>query len=99
MSMEPVASLKTLLWTWLTLLALLAVTAASAWLPLGPFNVVINLSVAFVKALLVMGFFMGLRGDSGAARLVAGAGFFWLLLLVGLSLSDYLTRRPLPAPW
>ncbi|HET7596988.1 MAG TPA: cytochrome C oxidase subunit IV family protein [Burkholderiales bacterium] len=85
--------------TWIALMALLALTTASAFIPLGAWNSVINLVIAAVKALLVALFFMQLRRASGLTRLVAAVGLFMLALLFGLSGGDYLTRHPVPAAW
>ena len=48
--------------------------------------------VAFVKALLVMIFFMHLRSSHYLLRIVAVAGFFWLALLIGLAFTDVGSR-------
>ena len=77
---------------WLALLGLLFVTWVMARFDFGPVNVVIALSIAILKALLVMLFFMHLRGSRHLTWVFAGAGFLWLLILVGLTLGDYLTR-------
>ncbi|CAN5255984.1 hypothetical protein BH24PSE2_BH24PSE2_08050 [soil metagenome] len=44
------------------------------------------------EAGLIAVFFMELRGASALVRLAALAGLFWLMLLVGLTLNDFLTR-------
>jgi cytochrome c oxidase subunit 4 len=80
--------------TWLALLALLAATCGSSFVPLGRFNVVINLAIAGIKALLVVFAFMHLGKGRPTIRLVAAAGCAWLTLLVGLSLADFLVRGP-----
>ena len=80
------------------LLILLGLSAGSALIPMGAFNEVANLGIAVVKALLVLTFFMRLKSDSPLLRLVAGAGFAWLALLITLSLADLLSRHPLLLP-
>lgn len=99
MSTGQVTSLRTYLLVWGALLVLLAVTAASAFFKLGTVNAVVNYAISVAKMLLVMVFFMHLKAGNGLLRIVAAAGFFWLMLLIGLSLSDVLTRHPVPAPW
>jgi cytochrome c oxidase subunit 4 len=84
---------------WLALLALLAATAASAYIPMGAWNNVANLAISCVKALLVAAFFMHLRRAPALLRLVALAALLWLGLLFGLSWTDYATRDASPAPW
>jgi cytochrome c oxidase subunit IV len=79
---------------WIALLALLAATCASSFVPMGSFNVVVNIGIAWVKALIVALFFMHLRKGRAIIRLVALAGVAWLLFLVGLSSADFLVRLP-----
>jgi cytochrome c oxidase subunit 4 len=78
--------------TWVALLALLALTTGSAFIPLGRFNVVVNFAVALAKALLVVFVFMHVRRGSPMIRVFAVAGVLWLCLLVGLSVTDLATR-------
>lgn len=99
MSTGHVTSLRTYLLVWGALLMLLAATATSAFFKLGMVNAVINYAISVAKMLLVMVFFMHLKASDGFIRIVAAAGFFWLMLLIGLSLSDVLTRHPIPVPW
>jgi cytochrome c oxidase subunit 4 len=87
------------LWALVALLVLLALSAGSALLRLGPFNEVANLGIAAIKALLVLTIFMRLKTDNALLRIVAGVGFAWLAVLIALSLADVLTRMPLLAPW
>ena len=80
----------------LALLALTAVTILVANVDLGPLNTPLALLIAAVKALLVLLFFMHLRKAPGLLWLVAGAGFFWLAILIVLTMSDVATRSLLP---
>jgi len=89
---HPVAAAQTYVLVWIALLVLLALTLGSAYLPLGWLNGAINLAIAVAKALLVMFFFMHLRSSHYVLRIAASAGFFWLAILIGLSLSDFLAR-------
>lgn len=77
---------------WLALVALLGLSLGTSYLPLGGGNSVICIAIAFVQALLVWSFFMRLRWSGILVRLIAAAGVIWFLLLLGLSLTDYLTR-------
>jgi len=63
-----------------------------AFIDLGPLNPVIALTIACTKATLVILFFMHIRYSSTLTKITVVAGFFWLLILITLSLTDYLTR-------
>ncbi len=78
----------------LALMALTAVTVGVAFLDLGPFNTLVALLIACTKMMLVVLYFMHVRYSSRLTWAVVGAGFFWLALLLLLTLSDYVTRGP-----
>lgn len=78
-----------------TLLALTFVTYKVAFVELGPFNAVVALVIASIKATLVALFFMHVwHASERLTKLVVVAAVFFLLLLLGLTMSDYATR-----PW
>jgi cytochrome c oxidase subunit IV len=74
------------------LMILLAVTWSTGYINLGMFNVIVALAIALIKALLVVLFFMHIKGSSRLLHLAAGTGLLWLLIMLSLTLSDYLTR-------
>ncbi len=63
-----------------------------AYFDLGRLNTVAALAIAVFKALLVVLFFMHAKYSSRLTWVVIGAGIFWLLLLLSLTMSDYATR-------
>ena len=69
-----------------------ALTVGAAELDLGPLNNVVMLAIACTKALLVILFFMHVRWSSRLTWVVAASGFVWLLILFGITMTDYLTR-------
>jgi cytochrome c oxidase subunit 4 len=77
---------------WLALMILLAATTASAFVPLGSFNLVVSLSIAIAKALIVLLVFMELRASPPLVRSFAAAGFFWLMIMIVLTGADYWHR-------
>jgi cytochrome c oxidase subunit 4 len=83
---------------WLALLVLLALTTASAFLPLGTANLFISLGIAVAKALLVLIFFMELKASSALVRVFACAGFFWLMIMIALTSADYTHRTDQRVP-
>ncbi len=80
------------------LLILTMLTVVVAFFDLGEFNTVVAITIAVTKALFVILFFMHVRYSSYLTWIFAGAGFFWLLLLIALTMSDYLTRSWLVLP-
>jgi cytochrome c oxidase subunit IV len=77
----------------IALLALTALTTGVAFLDLGGVgNVAVALAIAAGKAALVALYFMHLRYSSRLTVLFAGAGIFWLGILLVLTMSDYLSR-------
>jgi cytochrome c oxidase subunit IV len=80
------------------LMALTLGTVAVAFVDLGRFNVVVALAIAIFKATLVVLFFMHLKYSPTLNKLVAVAAIVWLLMLLLITLSDYLTRGWLMAP-
>ncbi|HEY4145812.1 cytochrome C oxidase subunit IV family protein [Pinirhizobacter sp.] len=85
-------SLSSHLKVFIALLVLLLASVGTAYIPMGPFNLASNIGIAVAKALLVLVFFMRLKTDSPLLRIVASIGFAWVLVLIGLSLTDILTR-------
>ena len=93
MSEHSSSSLTTYVAIWLTLLAGTALTVIAAQINLGPFNAAVALTIATIKALLVVLFFMHLRGASEKLlKLVVVSTVFFLFILLALSMADYGTR-------
>lgn len=87
------------IWTcWAALMVLLALTTALAFVPLGRAQLGVSLAIACTKALLVLLLFMELKASSGLVRVFAGAGFFWLLIMIVLTSADYTHRTDQRVP-
>ena len=101
MASPRIVPVKTYVFVFVALLGLAGLTTAVAFVNLGPFNTVIALTIAFAKMILVLLVFMHLLHSTKLVRVVLVAGFFWLALLIGLTLTDYRSRSwiPDPAPW
>lgn len=76
----------------LALLGFLALTIVAAYVNLGPLNTLIAMLISIVKGALIVLFFMHLRYSRPLLWVFAGAGFFWLALMLALALTDYFTR-------
>ena len=90
---EHIVPRKTYYLVWVALMILMVLTALLSRVPLGAWNTPIALAIAVVKALLVLLFFMHVKYEHYKITwvMVIG-GFFWLFLLLGLTMTDYLTR-------
>lgn len=74
------------------LMVLTGLTIGVAFINLGSMNFPVAIAIAICKASLVLLFFMHLKYSSKLTKLVVGMAFFFLLVLFGLTLTDYLTR-------
>jgi len=89
-------SKKSLYGIWLALLLLLFLTWGLSQFDLHHFNVVAALSIAVVKMLLVILFFMHVKYKPPVTWIFVAAGFIWLLIMIDLTLGDYMTRGSVP---
>ena len=82
------------------LMVLTVVTVAAAFVNVGPFSAAVALGIATLKATLVVLFFMHVKYNSRLTKLIVVSGFFFLVILVALTMTDYATRGwlGLPAP-
>ena len=69
-----------------------ALTVVVAFYDLGPLNNVMMLTIACVKALFVILYFMHVRWSSRLTMVVVASGFFWLLIMFSFTMTDYLSR-------
>ena len=75
---------------------LLLLTVGAAYVNLGAFNLVLALTIAVVKAALIVLFFMHIKWSSRLLHLAAFAGVLWLAILLAMTLGDYMTRGWVP---
>lgn len=101
MSEHVIVPVRVYLLVFVALLSLTALTTGVAYIDLGRWNTVVALAIAVTKMLLVVLFFMHVKYSTGLTRVIILAGFFWLGIMIALSLSDELTRRweIVPAGW
>ena len=74
------------------LMALTAVTVAVAFINIGILNFPLALGIAITKASLVILFFMHAKYSSRLTKLVVGGAFFFLGILLTLTMTDYMSR-------
>ena len=100
MAAEHIVPKRTYFAIWIGLVILTGLTAYVSTLNLHvvwglrdiSLNAVVALLIASLKASLVVLFFMHVKYSPRLTAVVVFAGIFWLLLLMTLSMADYLTR-------
>lgn len=74
------------------LLVFTALTVIAANINFGRMNDVIAMTIAVTKMMLVLLFFMHVRYSSRLIWVIVASMFFWLLILLSLTLTDYTSR-------
>jgi cytochrome c oxidase subunit 4 len=74
------------------LMVLTAVTIAVAFVHLGALNFPVALAIAITKATLVILFFMHVKYSSKLVKMICAMAFFFLMIMFGLTMTDYLSR-------
>jgi cytochrome c oxidase subunit IV len=95
---QHIAPQRTYYLVFATLLLLTLVTVEVAFFDFGLLSIYLALLIATGKALFVILYFMHVRYSPRLTWVFAGAGFFWLTILIALTLSDFLTRNWLFVP-
>lgn len=93
---EHVVSPKLYITIFLSLMVFTVLTVWVAYYDLGRANVFIALTIAVIKATLVVLYFMHVRWSSRLTAVFVVTGLFWLVIMVTLTLTDYLTRGWVP---
>ena len=75
-----------------TLLVFTGITVGAAFVELGVFNPIVALGIACFKAVIVILFFMHVKYQSRLVKITVGAGFFTFIVLITMSLTDYMSR-------
>ena len=76
------------------LMVLTGVTVGAAFVDLGQFNFAVAMLIAGFKASLVVWYFMHVKYQSHLTKLTVATGLFFLAILLGMSLIDYVSRGP-----
>lgn len=92
-------SYATLVTIFIILMVLLVVTVSMAYIlermHAGWISTLVALTIACIKAILVILFFMHVRISSRLTWVFASAAFFWLAIMITLSGADYFSRGDL----
>jgi cytochrome c oxidase subunit 4 len=83
---------------WCVMLVLAGVSIWTAFLAMGIWAPVVQFGIAAMQAALLFILFMRLKGGPSLKWVFAVSGFFWLLFLYGLSMTDYSNRNGWPPP-
>ena len=83
---------KTYAIIFMTLLTFTGITVAAAFVNLGILNPIVALAIASTKAVIVILFFMHVYYQSKLVKMTVAAGFFTFLILITMTLTDYISR-------
>ncbi|MGA7683755.1 MAG: cytochrome C oxidase subunit IV family protein [Terriglobales bacterium] len=90
---EHISSIGSSILIWIILLICTGLTAAVAFVDLGPANTIVALGIATFKAILVVLFFMHVKyTHEKLTGLVIASAIFFLFILLALSMADFATR-------
>ena len=82
----------TYLFVYIALIIGTILTVVAADLDMGVFNPIIALGIACTKACIVILFFMHVKYQSRLVKLTVSAGFFTFIVLITMTLTDYMSR-------
>jgi cytochrome c oxidase subunit 4 len=77
---------------YIALLVFTGITVAAAFVDLHILNPIIAVAIACIKAVIVILFFMHVIFQSKLIKMTVAAGFFTFLILIAMTLTDYLSR-------
>ena len=89
---EHIVPVRVYVTVFVVLLVLTATTTAVSAIDLGPWNTVVALAIAVLKASLVILFFMHVKYSPRLIGVVIVGGLFWLAILLLITFSDFATR-------
>jgi cytochrome c oxidase subunit 4 len=94
-----VVDVRVLLAVFAALIVLTAITVAVSYFQFGPFNLIVAMGVATIKAALVALWFMHLRYDSGLNAFIFLVGIAFLGLFMVIAMLDSVEYRPNIQAW
>jgi|SRR3990172_11869283 len=87
-----IVPIRTYLIIFTSLMVLTAATILVSYHDLGALNNVVALMIAVTKATLVILYFMHVRYSPSLTKLVAAGSFLWLIILLSITMADYVSR-------
>jgi cytochrome c oxidase subunit IV len=81
---------------WAVLLLLAGLSLWTAFLEMGMWSPIVQYGIAALQTAILFVLFMRLKGSPSLKWVFAVSGFYWLLFLFGLSMTDYTNRRGWP---
>jgi cytochrome c oxidase subunit 4 len=87
-----VVSVKAYVGVFLALMLLTGVTVWAAGQDFGPYNTAVAVGIAIAKATLVVLIFMHVRWGTKLTQLYVVSGVVFLLILIAITMSDYVSR-------
>lgn len=91
--MNTISSHRKYFFVYFTLVALTLLTCALSWVPQAGLHTTIGLLIAGFKGSLIAVFFMHVLANGRLPWMTLLVGLLWFLILLGLTLADYLTRH------
>jgi cytochrome c oxidase subunit 4 len=91
-SVHHVGHIGTYVMVFLALVVGTLATYGAAKVDMGAFNAPVALIIATTKAILVILFFMHVKDSNRLTKMTVACGFFWLCILLTLTMTDFLTR-------
>jgi cytochrome c oxidase subunit IV len=74
------------------LLVFTGLTVGASYIEMGVFNPIAAIAIACIKMILVVLFFMHVKYTTKLTKLTVAGGFFMFLVLISMTLSDYISR-------
>jgi cytochrome c oxidase subunit 4 len=76
----------------LCLLVFTGLTVGASYVEMGVFNPIAAIAIACIKMVLVVLFFMHVKYSTRLTMLTVASGFFMFLVLIGMTMADYISR-------
>lgn len=84
---------------WAVMLLLAGASLWTAFLAIGIWTPMVEFGIAVLQTAALYILFMRLKGSPSLKWVFAVSGFFWLLFLYGLSMTDYADRQGWPSTY